>query len=264
VTGASVTEGTEEESSRTGVVARAGAPLHRIRSSVGQGFRTLLRPEGLPPEAADQIESTLGRIVSEALSGGAGRVRRVRGQIRAAPPRLLDRMSGQVIDHPLMLESKEDVEQLAARQAGSIAKAMGVLQMALVAGAAASTLEGGAFVALGIDGAVGQVASLVHGICDWYDAGSYLVRRLDEAGVAVDQMEVRRLTNAALMSRGKTIDDRALARSTELRLVRGWIARGLLDALPFGSTLGKAAPRAAERIDRSDLPALVEALRASG
>ena len=64
--------------------------------------------------------------------------------------------------------------------------------------------------ALAIDGAVGQVASVVHGFCDWYNTGSYLVRRLNESGIVVDRAEVRRLTNAALMSKGRAIDERAL------------------------------------------------------
>ena len=103
---------------------------------------------------------------------------------------------------------------------------MGTLQLALVAAAAASTLEGGPVLALAIDGAVGQMASVVHGFCDWYNTGSYLVRRLNEAGIEVDRAEVRRLTNAALMSRGKVVDQRALGRSTELRLVRSWVGTG--------------------------------------
>ena len=139
---------------------------------------------------------------------------------------------------------------------------MGALQLALVARPRRSTLEGVPVLALAIDGAVGQVASVVHGFCDWYNTGSYLVRRLDEHGIAVDRTEVRRLTNAALMSRGKAVDERALGRSTELRLIRSWVGRGLVDALPFGSTLGRASSRAAARIDESDLPGLVSAVRA--
>jgi hypothetical protein len=140
---------------------------------------------------------------------------------------------------------------------------MGALQLALVGAAAASTLEGGPVLALAIDGGVGQVASVVHGFCDWYNTGSYVVRRLEAAGLAVDRTEVRRLTNAALVSRGKTVDERALVGSTELRLIRSWVGRGLIDALPFGSTLGRASPRAAARIDHSDLGELLRTLRAS-
>ncbi len=69
--------------------------------------------------------------------------------------------------------------------------------------------------------------------------------------------EVRRLTNAALMSKGKAVDERMLARSTELRLIRRWSGNGLVDALPFGSSLGKASVKAAARIDRSDLAHLL-------
>jgi hypothetical protein len=174
---------------------------------------------------------------------------------------LLDWMSGQVVDHPAVLYDREGVELLAARQTRSIATAVGALQLALVGAAAASTLEGGPVLALAIDGGVGQVASVVHGFCDWYNTGSYLVRRLRQAGIAVDRAEVRRLTNAALMSKGHTIEERALDRSTELRLVRSWVGRGLVDALPFGSSLGRASLRATGRIDETDLAALVHALR---
>jgi hypothetical protein len=185
----------------------------------------------------------------------------VRAQVKAAPPQLLDWMSGQVLEHPAVLYDQKGVELLASRQGRSISTAMGGLQLALVAAAAASTFEGGPVLALAVDGAVGQMASVVHGFCDWYNTGSYLVRRLNESGISVDRTEVRRLTNAALMSRGRMVDERALGRSTELRLVRSWVGRGLVDALPFGSTLGRASLRAAARIDASDLGALVQLIR---
>lgn len=241
---------------------RPTSKLARARAGFTQAFKSLLRPEGLPSEAAAELEAVFGRLGREAFSGGPGRLRRAREQIRAAPPRLLDWMSGRVLEHPAVLYDIEGVELLASRQARSIAAAMGTLQLALVAAAAASTLEGGPVLALAIDGAVGQMASVVHGFCDWYNTGSFLVRRLNEAGIAVDRAEVRRLTNAALMSRGKVVDHRALGRSTELRLVRSWVGRGLVDALPFGSTLGRASPRAAARIDGSDLEELVRMIRA--
>jgi hypothetical protein len=153
------------------------------------------------------------------------------------------------------------VEELASRQKKSIGTAVGALQLALVGAATASTLEGGPILAVAIDGVVGQVAAVVHGVCDWYDTGSYLVRRLDRLGLATDVGEVRRLTNAALMSKGRTVDERMLVRSTELRLIRRWAGLGLVDALPYGSSLGKESVRAAERIDRSDLSGLLAALR---
>ncbi len=189
---------------------------------------------------------------------------RVRAQVRAAPPRLLDWLSGQVLDHPAVLYDQQGVELVAAKQSRSISTAMGALQLALVTAAAASTLEGGPVLAIAIDGAVGQVASVVHGCCDWYNTGSYLVRRLHALGIQVDRSEVRRLTNAALASKGASIDRRALARSTELRIIRGWVGRGLVDALPFGSSLGRASLKAAVRIDGTDLVGLVSLLRSEG
>jgi hypothetical protein len=234
----------------------------RARAAAQRAFRSLLRPDGLPLEAAAQLEAAFGSVGRAALSGGRGRIRRVRRQVSATPPRLLDWMSGQVLDHPAVLYDQRGVDQLAARQTRSIATAMGALQLALVTAAATTTLEGGPVLALAIDGAVGQVASVVHGCCDWYNTGSYLVRRLNRAGIPVDRAEVRRLTNAALMSKGRSVEEQALSRSTELRLVRSWVGRGLVDALPFGSSLGRASPRAAARIDHSDLAALVAALRA--
>jgi hypothetical protein len=241
---------------------RPNSKLTRARAGFIQAFKRLLHPEGLPADAAAQLEAVFGRLGREAFSGGPGRLARAREQIRAAPPRLLDWMSGRVLEHPAVLYDTEGVELLASRQARSIATTMGTVQLALVAAAAASTLEGGPILALAIDGAVGQMASVVHGFCDWYNTGSFLVRRLNEAGIDVDRAEVRRLTNAALMSRGKVVDQRALARSTELRLVRSWVGRGLVDALPFGSTLGRASVRAAARIDGSDLEQLVRMIRA--
>jgi hypothetical protein len=238
-----------------------GVRLARARAAFSQALRGLLRPEGLPSEASAELEAAFGSIGREAITGGPGRVGRIRAQVRAAPPRLLDLMSGQVVDHPAVLYDREGVEQLAARQTRSISTAMGALQLALVAAAAASTLEGGPVLALAVDGAVGQVASVVHGLCDWYNTGSYLVRQLHGLGIAVDRSEVRRLTNAALVSKGKVIDERSLHRSTELRLVRNWIGHGIVDALPFGTSLGRASLRATERIDRSDLSLLVALVR---
>ena len=115
--------------------------------------------------------------------------------------------------------------------------------------------------ALAIDGVVGQVAAVVHGVCDWYNTGSCLVRRLDQEGLVADVTEVRRLTNAALMSKGRDVDERMLARSTEFRLVRRWAGNGLVDALPFGSSLGRASPRAARRIDHTDLARVLATFR---
>jgi hypothetical protein len=229
---------------------------------VAAGLRALVRPEGLPPEAADELEAVFVDVGREALAPGPAHLRRIRAQVRAAPPRLLDWMSGQVLDHPAVLYDVEGVELVAARQAKSIGAAMGGLQLALVAAAAASTLEGGPVLAVAIDGMVGQVAALVHGCCDWYNTGSFLARRLRAAGIAVDRAEVRRLTNAALVSRGSGIEERSLAGATELRLIRTWMGRGLLDALPLGSRLGRASPRAAQRIERADLARLVRLIRA--
>ena len=185
----------------------------------------------------------------------------MRAEVAAAPPRMLDWMSTQVVEHPAVVYDVAGVEELSGRQTKSIQAAVGALQLALVGAAAASTLEGGPFIAIAIDGVVGQVAAIVHGVCDWYDTGSYLVRRLHQEGLVADVSEVRRLTNAALMSKGKDVDVRMLARSTEFRLMRRWAGNGLVDALPFGSSLGKAAVHAAERIDRSDLARLLAALR---
>jgi len=243
---------------------RAASRLARARATFTPAFRSLLRPEGLPAEAATQLEAAFGRVGREVFTAGPDRLRRVREQVRAAPPRLLDWASGQVLEHPAALPDVASVQELASRQARSIGAAMGALQLALVAAAAASTLEGGPVLALAIDGAVGQMASVVHGFCDWYNTGSYLVGQLEEAGIDVDPTEVRRLTNAALMSRGRVVDTRALDRSTELRLVRRWVGRGLVDALPFGSTLGHASPRAASRIEHTDLAQLVRMLRERG
>ncbi len=236
--------------------------LARARAAFARSLRTLLAPDGLPAGASAELESALGDIGREALAPGPGRLRRIRGEVAAAPPRLLDWMSTQVIEHPAVVYDVAGVEELSSRQTKSIQAAVGALQLALVGAASASTLEGGPVIALAIDGVVGQVAAVVHGVCDWYTTGSYLVRRLDGLGLRADAGEIRRLTNAALMSKGKAVDERMLARSTELRLIRRWSGNGLVDALPFGSSLGKASVKAAGRIDLSDLERLVAVLRA--
>ena len=236
--------------------------LARARAAFARGLRTLLSPDGLPTGASVELEAALGDIGRQALAPGPGRLRRIRAEVAAAPPRLLDWMSTQVVDHPAVLYDVAGVEEISARQNRSIGTAVGALQLALLGAASASTLEGGPILAIAIDGVVGQVAAVVHGVCDWYNTGSFLVRRLDELGLAVEVGEVRRLTNAALMSKGKSVDERMLARSTELRLIRRWSGHGLVDALPFGSSLGKASVRAVERIDHTDLARLITVLRA--
>ena len=237
--------------------------LDRARAAFTRAVRTLLAPDGLPRGASVELEKALGAIGREAFTSGPARVRRIRAQMAAAPPRLLDWMSAQVVVHPAVVYDVAGVEALASRQTKSISAAMGAMQLALIAAASASTLEGGPILALAIDGAVGQVAAMVHGVCDWYNTGSYVVRRLDPLGLRADVGEIRRITNAALMSKGKVIDERMLARSTEVRLIRRWSGNGLVDALPFGSSLGKASRRAAERIDGSDLARVLDVLRAT-
>ncbi len=233
----------------------------KVRAAFARGLRGLLAPDGLPAGASAELESALGDIGREALTGGPRRMRRIRAQVAAAPPRILDWMSTQVVEHPAVVYDIAGVEALSSRQKKSIGTAVGALQLALVGAATASTLEGGPLLAVAIDGVVGQVAAVVHGVCDWYGTGSYLVRRLDRLGLSADVGEVRRLTNAALMSKGQTVDERMLDRSTEFRLVRRWAGLGLVDALPFGSSLGKESVRAAERIDRSDLAQVLAVLR---
>ena len=236
----------------------------RARAAFTRNLRALLTPDGLPEGASAELESAMGDIGRQALLRGPGRLRRLRAEVAAAPPRLIDWISSQVVDHPAVVYDLAGVEQLAARQTRSIQTAVGALQVALAAAAAGSALEGGLFLALAVDGLVGQVAAVVHGVCDWYVVGSYVVRRLRAEGLEVEVAEVRRLTNAALVSRGATVDAAALARSSELRLVRRWSANGVVDALPFGSSLGRASARAVARIDASDLAALLASLRSGG
>ncbi len=235
--------------------------MARARAAFARGLRSLLAPDGLPTGASAELESALGDIGREALAAGPGRMRRVRAQVAAAPPKLLDWMSTQVVEHPAVVYDVAGIEELSSRQTKSIGTAVGALQLALVGAAAASTLEGGPLLAVAIDGVVGQVAAVVHGVCDWYNTGSYLVRRLDQLELEADVGEVRRLTNAVLMSKGRTIDGRMLARSTEFRLVRRWAGNGLVDALPFGSSLGRVSVKAAERIDHTDMASVLAVLR---
>ena len=190
-----------------------------------------------------------------------GRMRRVRAQVAAAPPRLLDWMSTQVVDHPAVLYDVAGVEELAARQTRSIGTAVGALQLALLGAAAASTLEGGPFLAVAIDGVVGQVAAVVHGMCDWYNTGSYLVRRLDRPGHRRrgGRCPPTHQCHADVQGQG---DRRADARTVDRVPPGAPVGRQRRRGrAPFGSSLGKASVKAAERIDGSDLAGLVAVLR---
>ena len=94
--------------------AGPGRPrLARARAAFTRGLRTLLAPDGLPAGAVAELESALGDIGREALTAGPRRLRRVRAEVAAAPPRLLDWMSTQVVDHPAVLYDVAGVEALA-------------------------------------------------------------------------------------------------------------------------------------------------------
>ena len=167
------------------------------------GCATCSAPDGLPAGASAELESALGDIGREALD------RRAPGACAGCGPRWPPPRPGCSTGCPPRSSTirpwsttSPGVEALASRQTKSIGTAVGALQLALVGAASGSTLEGGPFLALAIDGVVGQVAAVVHGVCDWYNTGSYVVRRLDHQGLAADVGEVRRLTNAALMSKG--------------------------------------------------------------
>ena len=236
--------------------------LGRMRGAATSAFRSLLAPAGLPGDASRQLETTLGGVVDEALSSGPGRLRRVKARMAGAPDELLTWASTYVLDHPLPVLDGDDVAELSARQTKYISAAVGGLQIALVA-ATAATFESTLVPALAVDAVVGQVAALVHGFADWTTTASFLVRRLRAEGLDVTSAELRRLTTAALVSRGKVIDPGMLPVSTEGRLVRRWAGSGLVDALPFGSSLGRASVKAAGRIEASDLRVLLAQLRSS-
>ncbi|HEX3981494.1 MAG TPA: hypothetical protein VHW93_09720, partial [Acidimicrobiales bacterium] len=61
--------------------------LARARASFAQALRALLRPQGLPPEAASELAAAFGDAGREVFSGGRGRLGRLRTELRAAPPR---------------------------------------------------------------------------------------------------------------------------------------------------------------------------------
>ncbi len=232
------------------------------RQQIARPFKALLQPAGVPDSVSEELEETLAGVRRELGTSGPGRLRRVGVQLRDAPPQLLERLSRLVVEHPGVVYDRQGVEELAERQSRSISAAVGALQLALITGAAATTLEGGPLLALGIDAAVGQVAAVVTGACDWYTVASYLVHRLASEGLLVEPREIRALTTAALMTKRGAIQPEALGRSTELKLLRGWVGHGVIDALPMGARLGRSAVRAVDRIDESELPRLMEALRA--
>ncbi len=237
--------------------------LANVKARLSAALAPLLRPDGMPAALGDQLESVLGGIVNVATTSGPGRLRRVRRAMADAPGRMLDWMSAQVLENPASVFDRRQVEETLDRQSRGVASAMGVLQLALAAASTATVAEGGPLVAIGIDGAVGQVAALANGVGNWHTIGSYLVHRLRAEGLVVTPKEIRRLTNAALMSKGADIDVAALASSSELRLVRRWMTRGVVDALPMGARFTSATVKVVDRIDRSDLAHLVGALRRS-
>jgi hypothetical protein len=252
----------EDEGGGPGESEHRAGRLRRTREAATSALGALLHPAGLPPDASRQLEAALGGVVDEALASGPGRLRRVRARLVGAPDELITWASARMLDRPQPVHVRQDVVEAAERHTRHIATAVGTLQVALVA-ASAATFEATLLPALAVDAVVGQVAALVHGFSDWMTTASFLVRQVRAQGMDLTPDELRRLTNAALVGRGRDIDAELLSVATERRLVRRWVGNGLVDALPFGSSLGKASVKAADRIEASDLGALLAVLRSA-
>ena len=206
-------------------------------------------PTGLPDRGVGRARVGVRRHRAARRSPpGPGRLRRVRAEVAAAPPRLLDWMSTQVVEHPAVVYDVAGVEELAARQTKSIAD-RGRGPAAGPGGRGRRLHPGGRPVPGpghrrgGGPGGGRRPRACATGTTPgptWCAGSTHL-------GLAADVAEVRRLTNAALMSKG---DGRGRADARPLHRAPAGPAVGrataLVDALPFGSSLGRASVKAAE------------------
>ncbi|HEY2427428.1 MAG TPA: hypothetical protein VGI06_00750 [Acidimicrobiales bacterium] len=230
-----------------------------LRSWANQAHDRIAGSTGLEGEAgAAALESA--RELREAARR-PWRVRATRRAIGVAVVRGLDRMASVVASSPAPIEDIDTLDQYAGRTRHGVTAALTVVQGTLFAGAAA-TDGGGGPPAVVLDAGVAQVASVLTGLAEWYFVGSYTVFLLRRAQLSAEPHELRRIVNAAMLSRFETIDPDLLDPGAEGRLILRWIGRGVADVVPLVSGLPtQRVRRAGRRLEGSDLGALLASLR---
>jgi hypothetical protein len=233
--------------------------LKRIRSQAGEGFNGLARSVGLP----DDITAVIGDAVRDLgqATGWRGGFRSPVKSTRAVVDHALDRTAGLCLTSRVAIESSQELDRRSGLARKGVAAGGGrLLRWLAAAGVATAVGTDGlslpAVVAL--DVILGQVLSMIEGISEWYLVGVYTAWLLRQAGIEPDPRTLRRIVDAALLSRGgKSLDGTVLDPVAERRLVTRWIWSGTLDALPGLSWFGGRSVRhAGHCLERTDLVAL--------
>jgi len=231
----------------------------RFHSLAGQIQERIARSTGLEGEAGGAVAESAREL------GAAARrpwqVRATRQSVVAATVRGLDRMAGVVISAPAPIDDLDTLDQYASRTRHGVTAALAAVQATLAAGTVGTEGAGGP-PSVVLDAGAAQVASVLTGLAEWYFLGSFASRLMRRKGIAVDPDHLRRIVNAAMLSRGETVDPRHLEPRAEGRLILRWVGRGVLDIVPLVSGFPtQRVRRAGERLQRTDLAAITAGLR---
>ena len=233
--------------------------MRRLRAQAGDGFGGLARTVGLPEDITDVIGDAV-RELGQVPARAAGRRSPIKAT-RAVVDRALDRTAGLCLTSRVPIESSGQLERAAERARKGVAGGGArLLRWLAAAGLAVAVGTDGLSVpaVVALDVVLGQVLSMIEGISEWYLVGVYAAWLLRQAGVEPDPRTLRRIVDAALLSRGgKSLDGTTIDPAAERRLVTRWIWSGTLDAVPGLSLFGGRSVRHAARcLEKTDLAGL--------
>jgi hypothetical protein len=238
---------------------RRGVLRARLRSFADRQHGRLARSTGLEGEAGAALAET-ARELAEATRA-PWRVRATKRSVAAAGARGLDRVAGIVVGAPASIDDVDTLDEHASHVRHGVAATLALIQGALVAQSAVT--DGvGAPPALAIDAAVAQVAAVLTGLAEWYLVASYAVCLMQRQGIEAEPLYLRRIVNAALLSRHDDLDPQYLEPGVEGRLILRWVARGVAGAIPLLSGYPTQRVRkAGRRLQNADLAAMVASVK---
>jgi hypothetical protein len=232
---------------------------HRLHTFVDHQQLRLARSTGLQGEAGAALAESV-RELAEATRR-PWKLPATKRSIAATATRGLDRLAGIVINAPASIDDLDTLDQRASNVRHGVSAALTAIQGTLATGTVASDGLGGP-PAVAIDAVVAQAASLLTGLAEWYLVGSYAAWLMNGVGLDPEPRSIRRVVNAALLSRHDTIEAHFLEPHAEGRLILRWMARGVADAVPFLSGYPTQRVRkAGRRLQNADLVAIVASLK---
>jgi hypothetical protein len=231
---------------------------HRVDTFVDDQQLRLVRSTRLQGEAGAALAESV-RELAEATRR-PWNLRATKRSIAATATRGLDRLAGIVINAPASIDDLDGLDQRATHLRQGVSAALTAIQGTLATGTVASDGLGGP-PAVAIDAVVAQAASLLTGLAEWYLVGSYAAWLMNGVGLDPEPRSIRRVVNAALLSRHDSIEARFLEPHVEGRLIFRWITRGVANAVPFLSGYPTQRVRkAGRRLQKADLVAIVASL----